>query len=459
MGIIAAIPALFAIAVALKRSPAAAFLEVYIPVLLLLPDYYRWVLPALPDPTFNEAAILPIVIIFLAQDGRKWKVSVADFFVFGFAFFVAYSEFTNAGFKEAQNLMFDMVGSILFPYIAAKGMIEPKRLRVAFARRVVILMFAVSVVSVYEFKMGMTPWQMIFSRVFPGQGEGWVTTFRYGLARIAGPYGHAILAGLALAVGYRLARWLEWSGLWEPRFKHFRWIPLSKAQIITLGILAGCIMTLVRGPWLGGFAGAMLTAAGRAKNRKLALLAMAGGIACVGIPAGIAFNAYASVGRANAKSDSQETAAYRKELLDKYEDIAFERIPLGWGRNQWPKVSGMQSIDNYYLLLALMHGFIAVGILVGLLVLMIFRLVAFEMKRPVAEPRGSSLGFTLAGIYVVYMVTIATVYMGLTVVPIFALITGWAEGYLVNGGAPQLAAAGSIPRNGSVRRAFRRVVL
>lgn len=37
------------------------------------------------------------------------------------------------------------------------------------------------------------------------------------MARIAGPYGHAILAGAILAVGCRLARWLEWTGGWEPR--------------------------------------------------------------------------------------------------------------------------------------------------------------------------------------------------------------------------------------------------
>ena len=131
MGIIAALPGLFAAIVALRRSPAAAFLKIYIPVLLLLPEYYRWVVPLLPDPTFSQAAILPIVVVFLWREGRAWKFSAMDFLILSFAFFVGYSEYANAGYKEAQNLMFDMIGWVLFPYIAAKGLIEPKGMRVA----------------------------------------------------------------------------------------------------------------------------------------------------------------------------------------------------------------------------------------------------------------------------------------------------------------------------------------
>ena len=449
MGIIAALPGLFAAIVALRRSPAAAFLKIYIPVLLLLPEYYRWVVPLLPDPTFSQAAILPIVVVFLWREGRAWKFSAMDFLILSFAFFVGYSEYANAGYKEAQNLMFDMIGWVLFPYIAAKGLIEPKGMRVAFARRFAFLLFVVSICSLYEFKMGTTPWQIVFNRFFPGQGDGWVTTFRYGLPRIAGPYGHAILAGLVLIVGYRIARWLEWSRLWEPRFKKFR-LPASKARIITSGILAGCAMTLVRGPWLGGLAGAAIVAVGRAKNRRKALLMMAAGVFFIALPVGAWFYSYASVGRANAQSDSQETAAYRKELIDKYIDIALTRSGLGWGRNTWPKVSGMQSIDNYYLLLALMHGLIADGLLIAIIVMMVTRLIRFEMKLPASGPPGSSLGFTLAGIYVVYTVTIATVYMGLAVIPLFAVITGWAEGYLLR--APSIAPIRVIVRRSEFRR-------
>jgi hypothetical protein len=182
---------------------------------------------------------------------------------------------------------------------------------------------------------------------------------------------------------------------------------------------------------MGGFIGAVLTAVGLSKNRKRMLLIMGGGLIAVGVPAGSMFYSYASVGRINAKSDSQETAAYRYELIQKYLDIAEEKSGLGWGRSTWPKVDGMKSIDNYYLLLALMHGMIADSLLIVIIFGTTIRLVRFEMKRPAPKIRGSSFGFTLAGIFIGFAITIATVYVGLTALPVFALITGWAEGYML----------------------------
>jgi hypothetical protein len=326
--------------------------------------------------------------------------------------------------------MFDMVASVIFPYMLAKGLIESHRSSVEFAKKIVMMLFWVSIVSVYEFRMAITPW-LVLRRFFPGQGLEWGTSFRYGFARIGGPFGHAILAGLVLAVGFRLQRWLEWSGEWEPYFRGFKWLKVSKARVITLGLIGGISMTMVRGPWLGGVVGACLTAVGRTRKRGRALLAIAAVVVIIGIPAASSFYAYASVGRANAKTDSQETAAYRMELLDKYVTTALERPIWGYGRNTWPKDPSAPSIDNFYLLLCLMHGMIAVGLLVTIMVTMIFRLVWSEFLSPVSYPLGSSLGFTLAGIFVVYAVTIATVYMGLQSLPVFAIIAGWSEGYLI----------------------------
>jgi hypothetical protein len=432
MGFLPIIPGLIAAYVAFRYSPARAFLHVYVPVLLLLPMYYRWVIPALPDPTFEQATILPIAAVFLMRQGRHWKFSFADILVVAFAACVGTSEYINAGYNEAQNLMFDMVASVIFPYMLAKGLIEPQRMSIDFAKKFVMMLFIVAIISVYEFRMGMTPW-ILLRRFYPTQGLEWTTSFRYGFARIGGPFAHAILAGLVFAVAYRLQRWLEWSGQWEPRFSKLKWLPISKARLITLVIVGGIIMTMVRGPWLGGVVGACLTAVGRTRHRGRALLGIAATLVIIGIPAASSFYAYASVGRAHAKTTSQETAAYRMELIDKYVEKALLRPVWGYGRNTWPKNPTAPSIDNYYLLLCLMHGLVAVGLLLAIMVTSAFRLVWFEMHSPIREPLGSALGFTLAGIFVVYAVTIATVYMGLQTIPVFALITGWSEGYMLQG--------------------------
>ncbi len=433
MGFIAAIPGIIAIIFATTRGIPAAFLQVYLPVMLFLPDYYRWVLPALPDPTFSEAAILPIGVLFILRQGGKWRFSFTDILILGYALSSTWSEYLATGYSDAQNLMFDMIGNVIFPYMLAKGLIEPLGLRVAFAKKFVMILFYISVISIYEFRFGQTPWQRVLSGFFPGQGEGWVTTFRWGFARVAGPYGHAILAGLILIVGYRLHRWLGWSEQWEEKSRRMPSLPVSKTMALTLGLLGGVIMTMVRGPWLGGVLGALLTIVGRAKKRVLMLALILGSLVAVGVPIAVLAYQYASVGRANAKSDSQETAAYRKELLDKYIDIAEQHLSWGWGTNGWPKVDGMASIDNYYLLVTLMHGIFALGFLLAILLTLIVRLTMRGMSEPVPVLPGSSLAFTLAAILVAIMVTIGTVFMGGQVVPIFALIAGWSEGYLLWG--------------------------
>lgn len=454
MAFITIIPGLIAAYVALRYSPARAFVQVYIPVLLLLPMYFRWVLPLVPDPTFEQATILPIAAVFLLRQRKGWKFSVADVLMFVFAGCIGTSEFLNAGYDEAQNLMFDMVASFLLPYMLTKGLIDSHAMSVAFAKKIVMMLFLVSIISVYEFRLGLTPW-LVLRPFFPGQGLGWGTSFRYGFARIGGPFGHAILAGLVLAAGFRLQRWLEWTRAWEPHFPGLKWLRVSKARLITLGLIGGIIMTMVRGPWLGGIVGACLVAVGRTRNRVRTLLIIAAFVVVVGIPAATSFYAYASVGRANARSDSQETAAYRMELLDKYMDKAMEQPIWGYGRNTWPKDPSAPSIDNYYLLLSLMHGMLATGLLVVIIITMIFRLVRLEMRSPVVYPLGSALGFTLAGIFLVYAITIATVYMGLQAIPVFAIITGWSESYLVR---PWRATSERIETVVVPRFSFRRVV-
>lgn len=441
---IALLPALMAGWAVLRRSPAWAFVNVYLTALVLLPDYYYWNAPGLPDPSFVQAAVLPVALVFLLRHGRDWRWSATDALVAVFAFAVALSEYRNAGYKEAQNLVFDCVAGILLPYLLAKGLIEPHGLRALVARRLVLLFFAVACLSVYEFRFGLNPYRMLFDPFFAGQGRGWVVTIRWGFGRIAGPYGHAILAGIMLMAGYRLARWAQWSGVWPPLPRWLRWQPLSSGAILSLGVLGGLLMTLCRGPWLGAVAAALLTAIGRARNRWRALGVAAALVVCVAIPAALAFRAYVAVGRDGAESATQETAAYRFELLTSYLSIVAEKPLLGWGRNTWPKVPGQPSIDNHYLLLLLMHGTAATGALLALFAWVGGRLFLRGMREPRTGPPGSSLPFTLLGILAGFAVAITTVFMGNNTQPLLFVLFGWAEGLLCERRPLPLAAGAAI---------------
>lgn len=460
MAILALIPALLAVYFALVRSPQFAFINVYLPTLLLIPDYYRWVAPGLPDPTANQAAVLAVFIVFLVRGAPGYRFTPFDLVVFSIAVTISSSEYRASGYSDAQNLMFTMLSSVVIPYVLAKSLVEPDG-RVAFAKKIVVCLFIVAIICLFESRFGMNPWQLVLERFFPGQGAGWIVTFRWGLARTAGPYGHAILAGVIMIAGFRLQRWLQWCGAWErPQHPWFKWLPwpkLTEAQIYTLGMVGGVLLTLVKGPWLAGVVAAVVVAIGRMRNRWIGVGILLAFLLLICLPAFIWFLQWAGVGRENATSDNQETAAYRLELLGNYIDFAKDKVWLGWGLTAWPKVPGQESIDNYYLLLFLMHGLITLALFLTILLGMIIRLIIHAMSRPNPQPLGSSLAFTLAGIYICYLISVATVYMGNQTVPLLFLITGWAEAYMRTG-QEQTMGSTPAPTKAAPLYRFRRIL-
>jgi len=457
LSIITVLPGLLAAWVGFKRSPLTAFLLVYLPAMLLLPEYYRWNAPGLPDPTFGQAAAVGTFIAFVWRGAPGYSFSFTDLLVAGFAVSASLSEYLASGYKDAQNLMFNMLAWVVIPYVLAKSLVQPFGMQVRFAKTIVVLLAAVAAVSLYEFQFAATPWRLLLDRFFPYQGLGWITTFRWGFARVAGPYGHAILAGILMVVAFRIQRWLECSQSWEPKPRYAKWLPIPQARLITLVLAAGVLMTLVRGPWIGAVLAALVVLVGRSQYRMLAFSGAAALLLLTGIPAVFWFIDYVSVGRAGALTVSQETAAYRWELLSAYGDIAAAKLWLGWGLNDWPKVAGMPSIDNYFLLVYLMHGLLGLGFIVAILLSMPLRLLVRGMTEPLAKPAGSSLAFTLASLYAAFIVSLATVYLGLQAVPVLFLVTGWAEGYLRNAaGATAVSPAAAL--TAFATHGFRRVM-
>jgi len=428
---IAYLPGILAYYVAQNHSVQKAFIWVYIPSLLLLPDYFHAMTPGLPDPSFNQSASVALFFVFLQKGKPGYKFSYTDLVVGFYAFAVSYSEFLASGYSDAQNLMFFELTSVLFPYIFTKSLVEPFNLRYDFAKSIVICLSIVFVLNVFENKFGYNLWQAYLGMFFPGQGMGWVTTFRFGLARAAGPYAHCLVDGVIMAVGYRLQRWLQWSDAWPEKIKQLAWIPkLSPAQVFTLMILGGVLSTLGKGQWLAGIVAAGITIIGRSKQRVLAMTIVIVVMIFVGIPLLIAFLSYASVGRANAKDDNQETACYRYELVTEYMDEASQHLWFGWGLMKWPEIAGFESIDNHFLLTYLNHGVIAVTLLLGIIFGMMGRLIVHGMKQPFSEPRGSSLAFTLAAIFLMYLIAVATVAMMYQSCTLFFIVTGLSESYL-----------------------------
>ncbi|MDB0542242.1 O-antigen ligase family protein [Ralstonia solanacearum] len=453
MTLIVFVALIAAFAVALRRSPGRALLDVYLPVLLLIPSTFHATIST--SPNFNQLAVLAIVLVALPRCLRVWRPSVCDAAIVALVMAVATSEYINAGYKEAQNLTFVMLTSAAMPYFAARWLIPAERLDVAAARRIVLLLAGVALVNIWEFRFGVNLFHALPGRLFPGQGEGWVTTFRYGVARTAGPFSHAILAGIGLVVAFRLQRWLEAGGHWEPRFRALPWLPLGKARALTLVLACGVGMTLARGPWLGALAGALMVSVSRARRPRHMLAWIGFALAAGGIAVWLGLRAYLDVQPGQAMTMSQESALYRKELMDRYVDIVLQHLALGWGRNTWPKVPGMPSIDNYYLLLSLMHGVVSTALLLFLMVWCAARLLRRGLADVEAGTGGSdhALSFAFLGILVAIFVSLGTVYLGESMMPLFYFVLGWAEGHL------QTPAAAAAPlREHASQPPFRAVI-
>ncbi len=435
MSLIVYLALIASIVVTSRFGPGRAMLNVYLPVLLMIPHGLFAKTPG--HPGFAQAAMLPIIVATLQRYGSRWRPTPMDLLMATFAVWVAYSDYHGRGYADAQSLMLAMLTSVMAPYMVARLVIPYERLHVATARRFVILVFTVALLGLWEWKFGWNPFLVFARPFFPGQGDGWVTTFRYGMARVAGPYSHAILAGVIMVIAFRLQRWLEWGGHWEPRFKRIS-LPWKKARVITVWLFLATLMTGVRGPWIGGVVAAAIVAVGRARDRRKALRIASAVLLVAGVAGGVAMNDYLDIKPGTVMTMSQESAMYRKVLFEKYFAVALDHAWFGWGLTTWPKVPGMESIDNYYLLLSLMHG---VPASLMLMTMMIGGAVQC-IRRGLSEPVGSlSPAFTFAGIFIAVFISLATVYMGEQVQPVFFFVLGWAQGWLKEGGLSAEAAA------------------
>lgn len=427
---IAVLPAIASIAVIRLSSVGSAIYWVYLPVLLLLPENYTWGWPPL---SFHQYAIVPIGLVLCWRIiSGKWKGSLSDIAVFAFIGWMVVADFHSAGSVDLVKRIVTPLTLAVFPYMAGKLLIEQTGLRIAFARRFVFLLFVDVLISVYEFRFGVNPFRLVLSHAFSAPSP-WFTQIRYGLGRTSGPFGHAILMGAAVAIAIILHGYLMRFGLWETRFRWLHSVPLSKRWIILFGLIAGSVMTLSRGPWLAVAAGAAIASVGAARNRGRALKRAVTGLVLCGVLFYAVGKSYVSDPVAfHAGEEALASAQYRTQLLDEYKDIALLRPFWGWGSLYWPRVPGMDSVDNWYLLVTLMYGVTGLVLFVTMLATAFLLLIRKGMAAADLDGERRALCFTLSGIVMAISVAIATVFLGAQVYPLLFLFLGWSDACLMN---------------------------
>ncbi|MCB1997278.1 MAG: hypothetical protein H6933_07635 [Burkholderiaceae bacterium] len=448
---------LLAIVVIRRRGLQAAFLDVWIPFFLLMPFAFWVNIPGLPDPNFMQTAILPILFVLLRDRLGQMQFGRMEALLFVYVAVRVFNDFLGRGYSDAQNYAFYMLSSLIGPYLIGRYLIDSRRMDIDTARRFVLLFLVMFPMFLFEAKYWVSPVYKLLSPLFPDAGSG--LSIRWGMARTAGAFEHPILACIMIIVVYRLHRWLSWIGEWErpqPGLmgmvqKGSARLPFTLSTQITVVLVVMALMTISRGPWIGGFAGAAVAAVCLARDRRTRLALVMAGLLVAGVAAKLALDAYITPEEGEILSGEAQTMLYRKVMIDQYKAFLYDKLWTGWGLTRVPKIPGMESIDNAFFLMALQHGVPAVAVFSTIFLYAIVSQLKFALRAPAGEP---PIGFSFAGIYVMCAIAFFTVYMGSQTEPMLFLLLGWGESIKRRAALGSETASGPTP----AARPFRRVL-
>lgn len=414
----------------IKKGPQETFLKVLIPFFLFMPFMFWVNIPGLPDPNFMQAAILPILYILIRDYRDKFKFGRMEILLSTYVSIRVVNDFLGRGYSDAQNFLFYMLSTLIGPYMIGKYLIDTRKMDITTAKTFVLMFIFMFPMFLYEAKFWINPIFQLLSRFFPDAWSG--LSVRWGLARTAGTFEHPILACIMIITVYRLHRWLCWIGEWDlpksgiwnflDRISFF--IPIPFKYRISIALILMALLTISRGPWIGGFAGAAFALIGNYKYKKILLLIIVLG-SIVGAGVGkIVLNSYTTAGEGEVLSGEAQTMLYRSVMLDKYKGYLEEKYYTGWGLTTVPKVRGMESVDNAYFLMALQHGILAPALFICIFFYAIISQIKFALKAPLGH---IPIGFTFCGVYIICFISFATVYMGVQTEPMLFLLLGWGE--------------------------------
>lgn len=422
MPVIILIPAFICTLALCFWSPARVFRDVVLPVLLLLPIYYYWKVALLPPFDFADAVLIPLGAAMFFRCMRRWHYSLMDLWLVLFILSTCVSDrLLGANTASVFELVYSL-SKILVPYMAGKLLIEQDGARPLTLQRIVLYIFAASILSMYERIAAINPFRSAFTRFFPDNDVVWTTQFRGGAARLSGPYAQAELAGMMLLFGILFALYLGHDCHWGQRFRNMPTIPIRKSWIAAGVIALALYFTQSRGPQLGFLCAVPIAFIGRSRHVLRASLIV---LALLVVGGGVAYEAVVHYAVTNAPtSEQQETAAYRAQLLKDYLPIAEHSGAWGMGPH-FPRIGKYVSVDNEYLFVALTQGYIGLGTLLLLIAGTLYNLVTAALYNPQSLDR--SFAFTLLGIFVGILITIATVYLGNQPLIFFFLLVGWSQ--------------------------------
>lgn len=395
------------------------FVMYFLPILTLVPAYYQVKLVSgIPEFTFWSSALIPIAFVWFVNERMEgFQFTWVDVVIILHIVFLFYAQYDATGYKESQKIIFREILKRLVPYFMIKAiMLDPQR-RIKALITVVTLGAVVSFFMAYDFKFYHNWIDDPIRRLWPHSVPWDGVMSRYGFKRAAGSFAHPISAGYFFAISTPIAFWL-----WQ--HKAFTKDRMGLMVFLLNGL--GVLTSISRAPIAGVLLSFVIIWFGWSRNK-----AVAGGFLIILAIIGLAitvpkFVEYVSVKRSHAKTQDQENAAYRKEMLDNYIEIIEKRPAWGYGRYTFPVVKGQKSIDNEYLFIAITSGLNNLYVYVLLIAAIAWRLLRTAISRSWDDPAGR-LAWVLLAAWASAVFTQATVYSGMQTTHYFFMLAGMAE--------------------------------
>jgi hypothetical protein len=344
-----------------------------------------------------------------------------DFWVALFIFTSAYAEATPWGVNGAFLFLMSAILECWVPYMVGKLLVERTGMRAETVRSIAVWMAVASVLAMPEFLLKWNTYIHFWSHFFPGQWRS--PGIRQGFGRVTGPYEWSETAGMVLLMGLLLALWLQHCKTKSLGAIGYLDRLLKYTRIIIFVLITTLLMTQSRGPWIGAIIAVIIASIGRAKNALRQAILVFGLSLVVGIPLYLWFHDYVS-GPTAAIGSEQQTAQYRKQMIDNYIPIAESGGAFGWG-NAYSHVGGQDSIDNEYLLVWLLQGYVGLASLILIVVEGTTSLVRAGIKARSIQER--YFAFSLLGALLGMAFCVYTVWLSDQPYQMFFLIIGWSQ--------------------------------
>jgi hypothetical protein len=448
------IPGLISFFLVLRGRIETAFLSVYLPCLLCLPDDYQLRIPHLPPTSAAQFALIPLGAVGVFRLVRSGSFALMDILVVLYAASLDLSEILHTAILN--NGIFFAVNSFIYTvlaYAAGRTLIEPE-LRLATVKRFVTLVLLDGPIGLYEWRMGQSPYGVFGQRVLGLTTILETVQIRNGHGRIGAVFCGAEPGGIAFAMTYCLNAWLVYLrkvrasvDLSKNLSKIKGWFKtpfLSSLKLHVPGLLLLLYVWLTqsRGPEIALIAGLLILQIPRFEKTRIMTIAVA--VLLVGgyWATSTYFASYTGFNQ-DTLTEQQKSALYRLEMNRVYPPIAEKGGWTGWSMGGIPHIEGLESIDNHYLLVHLAWGRLGY---------ILFVLIAWENIRVLVlrswqleAPEDRAFIFSMMAAMAVLWITLLTVFLAGQLPQISFLLIGWIQ-------------STGQPRRETNRFAFRRVL-